>query len=118
MREPSNSRHVIENSLTGTVTLEIVDDFGKGKDLDHGLVHGSIAREWWSIHPDDPLSAHGKTHWTCENSRGDWSIRTETYAEMRSDKENYFLTARLEAFENNILIFDKDISETILRTFK
>ena len=37
---------------------------------------------------------------------------------MRSDKENYFLTARLEAFENNILIFDKDISETILRTFK
>ena len=118
LREPSNSRHVIEDSLTGTVTLEIVDDFGKGKDMDHGLVHGSIAREWWSIHPDDPLSAHGKTHWTCENSRGDWSIRTETYAEMRSDKENYYLTARLEAFENNTLIFEKDISETILRKFK
>ena len=60
LREPSNSRRVVEDMLMGTVTLEIVDDFGKGEDTDHGLIHGSIAREWWSIHPDDPLSAHGK----------------------------------------------------------
>ena len=103
---------------TGVVTLEIVDDFGKGKDMDHGLVHGSIAREWWSIHPNDPLSAHGKTHWTCENARNDWIVRTESYAEMRSDKENYYLDARLEAFEDDVLVFEKNITQTINRTFK
>ena len=118
LREPSNARRVIEDKLTGTVTLEIKNDFGKGEDMDHGLVHASIAREWWSIHPDDPLSANGKTHWTWENSRGDWSVRTETYAEMRSDKENYYLTARLEAFENDTLAFEKNINETISRIFK
>lgn len=118
LREPSNSRRVVNDTQTGNVTLEIVDDFGKGEDLDHGLVHGSIAREWWSIHPDDPLSAHGKTHWTCEHARGDWSVRTETYAEMRSDKQNYYLNARLEAFENDVLVFEKDMNETISRNFK
>ena len=118
LREPSNSRHVVEDMLMGTVTLEIVDDFGKGEDTDHGLIHGSIAREWWSIHPDDPLSAHGKTHWSWESARGDWSVRTETYAEMTSDKENYYLNARLEAYENEVSIFKKDVSQTIKRNFK
>ncbi len=33
----------------------IEDDFGKVKDADHGLIAGSVARERWTIHPDDPL---------------------------------------------------------------
>ena len=78
---------------------------------------GSVGREWWIIHPDDPLSAHGKTHWTTETAREGWSIRTETFAEMTSDKENYFLTAKLEAYENDQLVFGKDVSETISRHF-
>ena len=48
------------------VTLAIVDDFGEVRDLDHGLVNGGIARERWTIDPDDPLSAHGETHWTAD----------------------------------------------------
>ena len=66
---------------TGIVTLSIVDDFGEVRDLDHGLVNGSIARETWTIHPDDPLSARGETHWTQTLSRTGWSVRTETFAD-------------------------------------
>ncbi|MEK9733110.1 MAG: CocE/NonD family hydrolase [Paracoccaceae bacterium] len=115
LRPASNARRVIEDMHSGTVTLEILDDFGKNKDRDHGLVSGGIAREWWAIHPDDPLSAHGKTHWTMENGRDGWQTRTESYAEMRADHENYYLTARLEAYENDTLFFEKDLSETIPR---
>jgi hypothetical protein len=100
---------------SGIVTLEIVDDFGSTKDLDHGLVHGSVARKWWSIHPDDPLSANGQTHWTYENSRDDWSVRTETYTTMNSDAKYFHLTARLEAYENDNLVFEKEISESVKR---
>ena len=100
---------------SGIVSLEIIDDFGSTKDSDHGLVHGSVAREWWSIHPDDPLSASGRTHWTYENSRDDWSVRTETYANMTSDSEYFHLTAQLEAYENNNLVFEKVVSESIKR---
>ena len=45
---------------TGITTLEIIDDFGAVEDQQHGMVSGSVAREWWSIHPDDPLSAREK----------------------------------------------------------
>ena len=76
---------------------------------------GSIAREWWSIHPDDPLSAEARTHWSTENSRSQWSVRTETYAKMTSDKENFFLEARLEAYEGENLVFEKEITDHVPR---
>ncbi len=41
-----------ETDLTsGIVSLIIEDDFGKRRDLGHGLISGSVARERWDIHP-------------------------------------------------------------------
>ena len=115
IRPASNSRTVTTDMKTGVITLEIIDDFGSVCDSDHGLVNGSAAREWYSIHPDDPLSATAKTHWSTENSRGTWSVRTETYATMTSDATDFHLTARLEAYEGDKLIFEKDVSESVPR---
>jgi hypothetical protein len=115
IREGSNSRRTITDWTTGIVTLEIVDDFGKVKDSDHGLINGSIAREWWSIHPDDPLSAHGRSHWSDELEREGIALRTEAMSEMRSDATHFHLTARLEAYENNTLVFEKDVQRSIPR---
>jgi hypothetical protein len=78
-------------------------------------VHGSVAREWWTIHPENPLSASGRTHWTYENSRAAWSVRTETYTSVISDAEYFHLPVRLEVYENGSLIFKKEISENIKR---
>jgi putative CocE/NonD family hydrolase len=115
IRKGSNSRKTITDWTTGIVTLEIVDDFGKVKDGDHGLINGSVAREWWSIHPDDPLSAHGRTHWTDELEREGITLRTEATSEMTSDATHFHLKARLEAFENDELIFEKDVQRSTLR---
>ncbi|WP_293441690.1 CocE/NonD family hydrolase [Planktotalea sp.] len=115
IREGSNSRKTVTDWATGVVTLEILDDFGKVKDSDHGLINGSIAREWWSIHPDDPLSAKGRTHWSDELEREGITLRTEATSEMTSDATHFHLTARLEAFENGDLIFEKDVQRSILR---
>ena len=115
IRKPTNTRKVIRNIGSDEVTVEIVDDFGSVRDLTHDLEIGSIAREWWTIQPDDPLSANGRTHWTEERSRGEWKTRTETFATMRSDAENFYIHAKLEAYENEKLFFEKEISETINR---
>jgi predicted acyl esterase len=115
IRASDNQRQITTDMKTGITTLEIIDDFGAVEDQQHGMVSGSVAREWWSIHPDDPLSAHGRTHWTEERSRGDWITRTEAFAEMTSDADNFYLTARMEAYENDTLIFEKDFEETIKR---
>jgi predicted acyl esterase len=115
IRAAASERHVDRDEKTGIVTLSIVDDFGEARDLDHGLATGSIARETWTIHPDDPLSASGKTHWTQTLSRNGWSVRTETSASMRSDAQNFIVSARIEAYEGEKLVFERDFEETVPR---
>ncbi|MBS3652302.1 CocE/NonD family hydrolase [Pseudaminobacter sp. 19-2017] len=117
VRPASNSRKVERNEATGEVTLAIVDDFGEDRDLDHGLVNGGVAREKWTIRPNDPLSARGETHWTSTLSRDGWSLRTETYSSMHSDATTFHLTGRIEAYEGDTLVFERDFKEEIPRDF-
>lgn len=113
---PTNSeRHIDRNETTGVVTLSITDDFGEVRDLAHGLVNGSIVRETWAIHPDDPTSATGSTHWTQTLSRNEWSVRTETFASMRSDAQNFILSATIEAYEDEKLVFERNFEQAIPR---
>ncbi|TIU65028.1 MAG: peptidase S15, partial [Mesorhizobium sp.] len=115
IRAANSERHVDRDEKTGVVTLSIVDDFGAVRDLEHDLAHGSIARETWAIHPDDPSSASGKTHWTQTLSRNGWSVRTETFTEMRSDAQNFVLSARIEAYEGENLVFERDFEQNVPR---
>ena len=100
---------------TGEVTLVIEDDFGAVRDADHGLIGGSIARERWTIHPDDPLSARGTCHWTDTLERDDIRLRTETHSSMWSDATHFHLTARVEAYQNDRLVYERDVEDRIER---
>ena len=68
IRKPHNKRQILFDEATEEVVLDIEDDFGSYMDLQNKLVISSSAREKWSIHPNDPLSAKGETHWTEERS--------------------------------------------------
>lgn len=114
-RPGSNTRRTILDQTSGTTTLEIFDDFGEVEDLCHGLINGSIAREKWSIHPDDPNSATGYTHWSETLRREDWHVRTETQSWMRSDRKSFYISAKIEAYEGNELIFSKEFDKKIPR---
>ena len=97
--------------------LEIVDDFGENRDLDHGLVTGSSARELWTIDPEKPLSAHGETEWRQSLSRGDWSVSTETSTAMTSDAEFFRLKGSVRAYEGSELVFERLFDESVPRGF-
>ncbi len=115
LRAPQNKRdYAHENNIS---TLTIFDDFGEYWDTTHGLIHGEIGRETYTIEDGKPLSARARTHWTQTFSRDDgWSIRTETFQEMWADKTHFHITARMEAYEGDDLIYEKDwIDETIER---
>ena len=116
LRPPANSRVQSTDLGSGTVNLEIIDDFGEFEDMDHGLITGSVAREWWEIHPDDPLSARGRTHWTETIRRGKWSVRTETTSQMWSDSSHFYIEAWLEAWEGEDMIHEKSIKATLPRS--
>lgn len=115
LRPENHIRRQETDMVTGLVSLVIEDDFGKFRDSDHGLINGSIARERWTIHPDDPLSAKGWCHWTDELERDDIRLRTEAECEMTSDATHFHLKATLRAFENEKEIFFKELSENIPR---
>jgi putative CocE/NonD family hydrolase len=117
LRPENHIRRQEIDRVTGIVSLIIEDDFGKLRDADHGLITGSVAREVWRIHPDDPLSAKGTCHWTEELERDDIILRTETRSQMWSDATHFHLTARLEAYENDKLIYERDVTEDIKRHF-
>lgn len=115
LREPQHQRRIVQDQVSGHVTLIIEDDFGEVADRAHGLVSGSVGREEWGILPDDPLSANGKTHWTQTLSRGDWSIRTEAKLAMHADATNFHLSGSVEAYENEQLIFERQYTDRLPR---
>lgn len=115
LRDENHIRRQETDMVSGRVSLIIEDDFGAVRDGDHGLITSSIARENWSIHPDDPASARGICHWTDELQKGDIHLRTETRCEMWSDSTKFHLRARIEAFEGNDLIYQRDVEDSIDR---
>lgn len=115
LRPENHVRRQVTDMVTGHVDLVIEDDFGKVRDAEHGLIAGSVARERWRIHPDDPLSAQGTCHWTDEIERDDIILRTEARCEMTSDATHFHLTARIEAYENGALIYARDVKDSVPR---
>ncbi|MFK7837872.1 MAG: CocE/NonD family hydrolase [Sulfitobacter sp.] len=115
LRPENHIRRQETDMVTGEVHLVIEDDFGRIRDADHGLITSTIARERWTIHPDDPASARGECHWTDELTRDDIHLRTETTCAMTSDATHFHLTARLEAYENDTLVYERDVADSIER---
>jgi hypothetical protein len=76
---------------------------------------GEIGRESYAILPDDPLSAKMETHWTETRRRGDWSIRTETYGRMTATARHWIIWGKIEAYEGEVKVFEKEFDEEIPR---
>ena len=92
------------------VSLQVKEPLGT-------LIAGETGRDTHSIRPDDPLSARMTTHWTQEIRRDDISLRTETWSAMHASAGHFHLTARIEAWRDDTLVFERDFAEDIDRDF-
>ena len=110
-----NRRDTVIDPETGELRIEIVDDFGEQELHPHGLVIGGAGRESYSILPDNPLSARMETHWTETRRRGDWSIRTETYGRLTATERHWIIWGKIEAYEGEKLVFEREFNEEIAR---
>ena len=115
LRQGDNKRWTETDAKTGIVSLHVVDDFGKTRDLEHGLIVGSVATKRWTIHPGDSNSATAEAHWVDEIDRDGLNLRTETSCKMWSDQTNFHLQARVIAYENDNIVYERDISDRIER---
>jgi putative CocE/NonD family hydrolase len=110
-----NRRELTRNQATGESQLTIVDDFGRSTIKALGLTTWACARESYSIMPCDPMSARQECNWTEERSRGDWKVRTEAYCAMTASKTHWHVTGRLEAYEQDRLVFSRSWDSKVLR---
>lgn len=115
IRAPAHVRRSETDQRTGMVSLVIEDDFGMAENLDHGLIAGSVARERWEIHPDDPLTATGSCHWTEEVIRDGIHLRTEARCSMWADATTFHLSATLEAYEGDVAVLTRELREEVPR---
>jgi len=118
-RKGSMSRDVTFEQHTGRSVVTLDYDSGETEYADFGLTVGSVRRERYEIAPDDPLSALMETHWTQTMTRDSSTlpmrVRTEAYGRLTCDNEAFYLSARLEAFDNDTVVFERSWQKTIRR---
>ena len=115
LRPAKNERRVIQDQAQQQTRVEILDDYGRTRFVDNGLVNEGIKREAYEIQWDDPLSATAVIEWTQKVERDNWQIHTETKTTMRCDADYFYLTAHVTAFEEGRQVWEKRWEEKIGR---
>ncbi|MES2435704.1 MAG: CocE/NonD family hydrolase [Pseudomonadota bacterium] len=117
VRAGKTTRKIETDLISGTTALVISDDLGDVENLVHGLCTGESMTELWEIHPDDPLSARAVHTWEQRQSRGDWSIKTNAWAEMTATATHLHLKASLIAYEGDTKVFERHYDDKVARRF-
>jgi uncharacterized protein len=117
LREGHATRVIEHDLIRGTRTLIVTDDGGDVENADHGLCSGETMTERWEVHPGDPLSATATHTWEQRLSRGDWRVRTDVTATQTCTATHLHLTAQVRAYEGEVMIFERNYNDAVLRTF-
>lgn len=115
LRAASYKHDCETDAETGVVSIRIFDDAGENEDLDHGLISGGWMKESWCIHPDDPNSAQVNTEWEEIGGRKGQMWRTRVFTGMTANQSDFLWTARVEAYENGVLVFERDYKDQVPR---
>ena len=118
-------RYVERDLLTNTTSFHVHEDYGIIEiptPKNQGTSIESARDEVWSITQDDPLSSTGKATFKVALQRHDEHnnlIHTTTVSdsEIRCTKDEWIWKAKLTAYQDKTLIFEKDFSKNIPRDF-
>lgn len=105
-------RWIERNFQTGRSHYRVINDSGEIEVPGHGMRTRHSHDERWTIAADDPLSYIAQSRYTCQMSRGDWSVRTVAESEIRCDAENFYIKATVKAYEGEELLHQRDWEET------
>ncbi len=114
--EPGGRSRVIRTDVGSGETLVEVHDFsGRNRYDEIDLVAEARSVERYRLVEGDPLSATAEVTWTWRFERGDWKIRTETRTHVACTKRDFVITAKIEAFEGETRVFEREFAEKIPR---
>jgi hypothetical protein len=114
--EPGRSTRTLTQDIgSGQLVLQHVEDTGLSRLDDIGLETRKLSEETFTIREGDPLSARTDMLRIVHAERGDWKVRIETRIAFTCDKDNFFIEASLDAFENDEPVANRRWDETIPR---
>jgi uncharacterized protein len=106
---------VVQDRGSGRVTAKISDHEGGAHIQNHDFFHSAECSEEYSVLPNEPTSAKGEVTWRHEMSRENWSIQTVTHTILTASENDFCIKARLEAWENEELVREKEWDVRIAR---
>ena len=115
LRPGREIRRIETDIVTGVVSKVTESELGQWRIDDIDLTLTSNSRSRFSIHPNEPTTAQHESSWERSFSRADWRVRTSGGMVMTSDRDNFYLKARVEAFEGDNRLFHRRWDETIPR---
>lgn len=115
LRKENRTRKIEHDLIEGVWRLEDFSDEGARRLLSDGVEYGSTNRNIYTIEEGDPLSAQVRCEWTLHVGRGQWQTRLESVSTMSADKEQFFVTNELHAYEGEERVFTKKWESAIPR---
>ena len=115
LTEPEHSWRVIRSMVEDEAALEVVNDEGSYRIPEIDLVIRRRTEERYSFRAADFTSLCGMTATERGFSRGDWSTHTTTRTILTCDEANFYVHARLDAYEGDRRIYSRNWDETIPR---
>ncbi|MFK2825741.1 CocE/NonD family hydrolase [Bacillus sp. B190/17] len=115
LREESRTRKVEYDLIKGVWRLDDFSDEGARRLLSDGIEYGSTNRNIYTIKEGDPLSAEVRCEWTLDVGRGEWQTHLKSVSIMSADKEQFFITNELHAYEGDEEVFKKTWKSVIPR---
>ena len=114
--EPGGRNRVVRADLGRNETVvEVTDSSGRNRYDDIDLVAEARSTERYRIVEDDPLSCTAEVTWMWLFERGGWKIRTEVRTLVTCTRRDFIVTARLEGYEGERRVFERDFEERIRR---
>ena len=94
--------------ISGNVTQNQFFDEGRMVYNEHnGWTVESTHDEYFSVHPDDSLSAKLEIIWTELFEREDWRVSSRTHTILTSTESHFHLEAKLEAYLDEEMVHSK-----------
>jgi hypothetical protein len=103
------------SSPDGRVDLLRTRDRGAWRTTDTDVDYDTQGELRFSIRPDDPLSAEQEIRLTTTMGREGWRIRTLAQTRISCTAGDFILFARLQAWEDDDLVFERQWNRHIPR---
>ena len=114
--EPGRDESITERDQgSGVTRSRLMHDAGTVRLVASELESFERSVFTYAVTADDPLSASVHCAWTRTLRRGDWSVRVETTSLMTADREAFWLTNSVDAYEGETRVSTRSTSTAIPR---